>query len=449
MNIDLTEGRIGKKLLLYFIPIAAGTLFQQLYNAVDAIIVGKFVGTVALAAVGGSSTVITNLLIGFFVALSGGCSVIIAQIVGAKNDMALRRSTGTAVAFCLIAGAALSVTGFAFTPAMLRILRTPADTMASSVTYLRYIFVGVTAQLLYNIEAGILRAVGDSRSPFIYLFVCCMANIVMDLVFVCVFNMGVTGAALATILSQLLSAVLAGIKLSRSREAYRLSLKTLCLDRIMLRQMLHIGVPAGLQNAMYNLSNLIIQVAVNSLGTAVVAGWALSNKIDGFYWACANAAGIAVMNFAAQNYGAGRMDRVKDGLKLGLKAFMVVTVCFSVVLMALGRTLLPVFTDDMAVVDATWHIMLYIVPYYFTWTFIEIISGTLRGIGDAVAPVVICALGICVLRLVWLAVGFSLYPTLFTLCLNYPISWAVTDIAFVIYWFKGKWQNKLPKIQSL
>ncbi len=435
---DLTEGSIVKKLIAYFLPIAAGTMFQQLYNAADAIVVGKFVGTIALAAVGGSAAHITNLLIGFFVALSGGSTVVIAQLFGAKNEESIQKATGTAIAFCIISGIVLTVVGFACTPVFLRILQSPPDTIAASTVYLRIVFLGVTAQLLYNMEAGVLQAVGDSKSPFIYLLVCCITNIILDLLLVAVFKMGVAGAAIATIASQLMSAVLATVKLMRSKEAYRITLKGIGLHRELLGRMLRIGIPAGLQSSMYGISNMIIQVAVNLLGTATVAAWSLSGKIDGFYWACSNAAGIAVMNFAAQNYGAGRMDRVHDCEKLSLKLFMGVTLLFSALLLGVGRSVLPIFNDDADVLAKTWQVMLYMVPLYFTWTYIEIISGVLRGIGDAVVPVIIIGVGVCLLRVVWIATVYRSHPNMLNVCLAYPISWIVTDIAFFFYYRRVK-----------
>ena len=436
---DLTEGSIGKKLIIYFLPIAAGTLFQQLYNAADAIVVGKFAGTVALAAVGGSAAHITNLLIGFFVALSGGSAVVIAQLFGAKDEESIHKATGTAVAFCIISGIALTIVGLVFTPFFLRILQSPENTIPEATTYLRIVFLGVTAQLLYNIEAGVLRAVGDSKSPFIYLFICCMINIFLDLLLVAVLKMGVAGAAIATIASQIMSAALATVKLMRSSEAYRITIKGICIDRYLLGRMLRIGIPAGLQSSMYAISNMIIQVAVNLLGTATVAAWSLTGKLDGFYWACSNAAGIAVMNFAAQNYGAGHMDRVHSCEKLSLKLFMGVTLLFSAALLGLGRFVLPVFTDDAEVLTQTWQMMLYMVPLYFTWTYIEIISGVLRGIGDAIVPVIIIGVGVCLLRIVWIVTVYNAHPTMLNVCLAYPISWIVTDIAFFFYYRRVKW----------
>jgi len=449
MKQDLTEGSIAKKLIMYFLPIAAGTLFQQLYNAVDAIIVGKFVGTVALAAVGGSAANITNVLIGFFVALSGGCSVVIAQLFGAKDEHNLRRATGTAVAFCLISGLALSLMGWLLTPSMLRWLKAPDNTMTDAVRYLRIVFLGVTSQILYNIEAGILQAVGDSRSPFRYLLASCATNIVLDLLFVVVFHMGVTGVAVATVIAQLLSMTLATVRLMRSTEAYRIDVTQIRIDRLLLQKMLRIGVPAGLQSSMYSVSNMIMQIAINVLGTTVVAAWSLSGKIDGFYWACSSAACIALTNFIAQNYGAGQMQRVKDGFKLALKLFLCVTVGFSILLLTLGQLSLVLFTDDMAVVEATRVVMRWVVPFYFLWSLTDMLTGLLRGVGDAVNPVIICGIGTCLFRVLWIAIVFRLHPTLIIVCLSYCTSWFLTDLAFLRYYRKGKWRRKLTEVPDI
>ncbi len=443
MAQDLTEGSIGKKLLLYFLPIAAGTLLQQLYNAADAVIVGKFVGTTALAAVGGSAANITNLLIGFFVALSGGCTVIIAQLYGARDNLRLQRATGTAMAFCLLTGVVLTVIGLLWTPQMLALMQSPENTMQESTVYLRIVFLGVTAQLVYNIEAGILRAVGDSRSPFIYLLITCVLNIVLDLVFVAGFRWGVAGAAAATIASQIVSALLATVKLCRCTEHYRITLRGIRIDMALLGSMLRIGIPAGLQNSMYSVSNIILQVAVNLLGTTAVASWSLSGKIDGFYWACSNAAGLAVMNFAAQNYGAHRNDRIFRCVRLSLRVFLPVTVGFSVLLITAGCAALPLFTNDPEVIRMTTLIMRIITPFYFVWTFIEIISGILRGVGDAVIPVIICGIGVCLVRAIWIFTIYQMNRSIGTICVAYPVSWSITAVAFIVYYLKGSWRRRL------
>ena len=442
MKQNLTEGRIGKKLIMFFLPIAAGTIVQQLYNAVDGIIVGKYVGTVALAAVGGSAAIIMSVLIGFFVALSGGCTVVIAQLFGAGDEERLKAATDTAVSFCLAAGIALTVLGVALTMPMLRLMQTPEDTIRDSAVYLRIIFLGVTAQLLYNIEAGILRAVGDSRSPFIYLVICCLANVVLDLVFVLVFGMGVDGVAIATVLSQILSAVLGAVKLSRSNDAYRVSFKRLRVDGRILSHMMHIGIPTGLQAAMYSVSNMIIQIPINLLGTTVVASWALGGRIDGIFWATSSAAGMAVMNFAAQNFGAGKTERIYEVTRLSMKIFIIVSLGFSALFFIVTRPVLPIFNNDPAVIECTWYILKHFAPFYFIWTIVEVFSGVLCGVGDAVKAVIFCGVGTCLLRILWIIFIHPLSPTLLNLCILYPISWAVTAVAFGVYFKSGRWQKR-------
>lgn len=448
-KFDLTEGVIWKKLLLFFLPIAAGTLFQQLYNTVDAVVVGKFVGTGALAAVGGSTAQVIALCIGFFVALSGGAGVIIAQFFGAGDGSAVSRAANSSIAFSLVAGAALTAAGIWLTPAVLEAMGTPADTMTDSVVYLRIYFAGTIFVMLFNMGSAILRSVGDSRSPLLYLIICCLCNIALDLILVLRLHMGVAGVALATVLSQFLSTALVLLQLCRTRSAYRISLQHLRMERTVMTQMLRIGVPAGLQSSMYNLSNLIIQVAVNSLGTVVVASWTMTGKLDGVYWALSNALGTAIMSFVGQNFGAGRMERVKRCTRVGMVLSMSITAALVAALLSLGRFLLGLLLDDTAVIACTWEMMTYFVPFYFLWTFIEVISGVLRGVGDAIIPVIITGIGICGLRLVWVASVFVRFHTVLGISLCYPVSWLVTAAAMLIYYRRGRWQALRPAAQPI
>ena len=439
---DLTQGVVWKKLLVFFLPIAAGTCIQQLYNAVDGLIVGRFVGTVALAAVGGSSAQIINLLIGFFVATTAGASVVIAQIYGAGRDEDVRLAAGNAMAVFALLGLVLMAFGLLAAPAMLRLLRTPDDTMEASVLYLRIYFVGVPFVLLLNMESNMLRSVGDSFSPFLYMVAGCISNIVLDAVFVLVFHWGVAGVAIATVLAQVLNMGLLTWKLMRTRESYRLSLRELKLRGVYLRNMLHLGIPSGLQSSMYAVSNMIIQVGVNSLGTVVVASWAMSGKTDGIFWAVSNALGAAITSFIGQNLGAGRQDRVKLCVKQGLILGFAITVSLSGLIMLLGKPMLRILTQDQAVIDTTYQIMTYFVPFYFTWTLIEVLSAVLRGAGDAVRPVIIIGLGICLLRIVWVTTLFQWIHTLLVLSLCYVVSWVVTSTAMTIYYRRGRWMQR-------
>ncbi len=439
---DLTAGTVWKKLLVFFLPIAAGTIIQQLYNAADGLIVGRFVGTNALAAVGGSSAQIINVLVGFFVAMTAGASVVIGQIYGAGRREELNQAIGNAVTALAIAGSGLMIIGLIASPWLLRLLNTPEETLEDAVLYLRIYFLGVPFVMILNMESSILRGLGDSFHPFLYMVTGCILNILLDTLFVIAFGWGIAGVAIATVLAQILNTALLTWRLMRGTEEYRLTLRELKLKGVYLINMMRLGIPAGLQSSMYSISNMIIQVAVNSLGTVVVASWAMSGKTDGLYWAISSAMGAAITSFIAQNHGAGRTDRVKQCVRQGLIMHFLVTVIVSAGLMLSAIPLLRILTPDEAVVQTTYTIMAYFVPFYFTWVLVEVLSAVLRGVGDAVYPVVIIGTGICLFRVIWIATVFAHFGTLLSLCLSYTVSWSITSIALVIYYRKGGWMNR-------
>ncbi len=415
---DLTEGVIWKKLLLYFLPLAAGTLFQQFYNAVDALIVGRFIGTRALAAVGGSPAIVIHLVIGFVVALSSGAAVVIAQSFGAGDSENTSRAVGTAMSAFFLAGLLMTAVMLFLTDPVLRMMHTPADTMADAIRYMRIFFAGSVFMIIYNMGAGIMRAVGNSARPLLYLVVSCVCNIGLDLLFVTVFSMGVAGVALATVLSQMISCVFILRDLFCTKEIYGLTKDNLRIRRDLLNRMMRIGLPTGLQSSVFGISNLILTVAINGLGTVVVASWAMSGKIDGIYWAVSQAFGTALTNFVAQNYGAGKTERIRRGARIGILVFLIMTVLLSVTILLLAKQLLPVFTKDPAVQATTWRIITYFVPIYVTWTMIESLGGILRGMGDTLKPGVIMAVGICAFRIVWVFTVFRTWPTLFSISMS-------------------------------
>ena len=441
-NMNLTEGSVWQKLLVFFLPIAAGTIIQQLYNAVDGLIIGRFVGTNALAAVGGSSAQIINVLVGFFVAMTAGSSVIIGQIYGAGRREDLNRAIGSAVTVMGLFGLALMALGLIASPGLLRLLNTPAETLEDAVLYLRIYFLGVPFLMVLNMESGILRAVGDSFHPFLFMIAGCVLNIVLDVVFVVVFGWGVVGVAVATVTAQGVNTALLTRQLARRDQEYRLTVRELGVKGVYLTNMLRLGIPAGLQSSMYSLSNMTIQVAVNSLGTVVVASWAMSGKTDGFFWAISNAMGAAITSFIAQNYGAGRTDRVRQCVKQGLIMHLTVTIVVSVGLMLTAIPALRLLTPDEEVVETTYTVMSYFVPFYFTWVLVEVLSAVLRGVGDVVYPVVIIGVGICLFRVIWVLTVFAYFGTLLSLCLSYTVSWTITSIALLIYYRKGGWMNR-------
>ena len=441
-NMNLTEGSVWRKLLVFFLPIAAGTIIQQLYNAVDGLIVGRFVGTNALAAVGGSSAQIINVLVGFFVAMTAGSSVIIGQIYGAGRREDLNRAIGSAVTVMGLFGLVLMALGLIASPGLLRLLNTPAETIEEAVLYLRIYFLGVPFLMVLNMESGILRVVGDSFHPFLFMIAGCVLNIILDVAFVVVFGWGVAGVAVATVTAQGVNTALLTRQLARRDQEYRLTVRELGVKGVYLTNMLRLGIPAGLQSSMYSLSNMMIQVAVNSLGTVVVASWAMSGKTDGFYWAISNAMGAAITSFIAQNYGAGRTDRVRQCVKQGLIMHLTVTIVVSAGLMLTAIPVLRLLTPDKAVVETTYRVMSYFVPFYFTWVLVEVLSAVLRGVGDVAYPVVIIGIGICLFRVIWVLTVFAHFGTLLSLCLSYTASWTITSIALMIYYRKGGWMNR-------
>ena len=443
---QITEGVIWKQLLLFFFPILFGTFFQQLYNTVDAIIVGRFVGKEGLAAVGGSAAMIINLLVGFFVGLSSGATVIISQFYGARQQAKVSQAVHTAVAFSIAGGLVIMAIGLVSAPAALRAMGTPQETMEDSILYLRIYFMGLIGNLLYNMGAGILRAIGDSKRPLYFLIAGCLTNIVLDIVLVLVCKMGVAGAAWATIISQLVSAVLVVMTLLKTDDMYRLSLKDIRMNPNMLLRIIQIGLPAGLQSVMYSASNIIIQSSVNSLGTDIVAAWTAYGKIDVIYWTIINAFGISITTFVGQNFGAGKLERVYKGVRVCLGISAGATIFLSTVLYGFGQYIYLLFTTDTGVIEKGVEILHFLVPTLITYVCIEILSGALRGIGDCWIPMVMTALGVCLLRVVWIVVAVPIYPDIKTICFSYPLTWTVTSVLFLIYY---RWFSKIRKMKGL
>ncbi|MCC2878362.1 MATE family efflux transporter [Lachnoclostridium pacaense] len=431
----ITEGSIFGQLLLFFFPILFGTFFQQLYNTADAMVVGRFVGKQALAAVGGSTSTLINLLVGFFVGLSSGATVVISQFYGARKADKVHWAVHTSIAFSVIGGIVFMIIGLAGSPWALEAMKTPEDVMGHSVVYIRIYFLGIIANLIYNMGAGILRAVGDSRRPLYFLIASCLTNIALDILLVAVLRMGVAGAAIATISSQLLSAILVVRTLMRTDDMYKLEWNKVRIDRRMLQRIVRIGIPAGMQSVMYNISNVIIQAGVNTLGTDNVTAWATYGKVDGLYWMMINALGISVTTFVGQNYGAGRMDRVRKGAGACMVIGVVLTASVGVLLYNGGHLLVELFTTDQQVQAISMDLLHFMVPTFITYIAIEILSGTLRGVGDAWVPLVLTGIGVCAVRVLWIMFVLPKYYTIIGAAFCYPLTWSLTTIAFVIYYY--------------
>lgn len=430
----ITEGVIWKQLLLFFFPIVIGTLFQQLYNTVDAVIVGRFVGKEALASVGGSASVLANLVIGFFGGLSAGAAVIISQFYGAGDRRNLQKGLHTAYAFSLVFGVIASVAGFIMTPWLLKITKTPPEIMADSILYLRIYFSGIIFILIYNMGSSILRAVGDSRRPLYYLIVCCFLNIILDIVFVVVFHMGIAGAAAATLISQGVSAVLVTRTLMNSCDMMKLELREIRIDTPILKHEFKVGFPSGLQACMYSLTNIIIQASINNFGTDTAAAWAAYGKLDAIFWTVTGAFGIAITTFAGQNYGAKQYARVKKSVRVCLAMSFAVCGGLLLFLITFCRPLYHIFTTDKAVIDLGVYMLHYLAPSCIIFVFVEIYSGALRGIGDVVVPTLITLGGVCLLRIPWVLFVVPKSGELSTLMFSYPLTWIVTTLMMIPYY---------------
>ena len=442
---SITEGVIWKQLLAFFFPILLGTFFQQLYNTADAMIVGQFVGKEALAAVGGATGNLINLLVGFFVGLASGATVIISQFYGGHRDEDVSKAVHTAAAMALGCGVLLTVVGIVLSPMLLRMMGTPEDVMDYALTYMRIYFAGMIPNLIYNIGSGVLRAVGDSRRPLYFLIAACLTNIVLDVVFVLYLHMGVAGAALATILSQTISAVLVALTLMRSDLSYKLFLRKIRFHMDLLGQIIHIGLPAGLQSVMYSLSNVIIQSSVNSFGTDVLAAWTAYGKLDGLFWMTVSAFGISVTTFAGQNFGAQRYDRVRKSVRVCMGMTALATATISILLLNFGENLYRLFSNDEEVIRQGMIILKLLVPTYMTYICVEVLSGAVRGAGDSVVPTLFTLCGICLLRVVWVKFVTPSHNDIDFMLLSYPITWTITSLLFVVYYLRGNWLKRCIK----
>ncbi|MCI8665699.1 MAG: MATE family efflux transporter [Dorea sp.] len=440
---QITEGVIWRQLLIFFFPIVIGTLFQQLYNTVDAIIVGRFVGKQALASVGGSAAVLSNLVIGFFTGLSAGATVIISQHYGAKNKRNLRESLHTAYAFSIIASLILAVLGWILTPWLLTAIKTPADVLTDSILYLRIYFLGMISVLIFNMGSGIMRAIGDSKRPLYYLIICCLLNIVLDVVMVLIFRLGIAGVAVATVISQSVSAVLVTRALMTSYDTLKLSLTAIRISPSMLRSELRIGFPSGLESSMYGITNIIIQAAVNEFGTDTAAAWAAYGKLDAIFWTVCGAFGIAITTFSGQNYGAKRYDRVFKSVRVCLGMSFGICGSLLIFLVIFCRPLFHIFTTDLTVVKIGVYMLRYITPSYIVFVIIEILSGALRGIGDVLIPTLITLGGVCCVRLPWILLVVPRWHQLSSVMVSYPMSWMATAILLMLYYLYRKKHLKL------
>ena len=465
----ITEGVIWKQLLLYFVPLLAASFLQLLYNTADTIIVGRFVGKIALTAVGGSAGQIYAMVTEFMIGVSGGAGVILSQAYGARDRKLLDDGLHNAIALALVIGTLFTCVGLILAGPALRLAGAPPETLANSILYLRTVFTGLIPNVLYNMGASILRAVGDSKKPLRFLLISSCMNILLDILFVAVLRWGIGGAAFATILSQSLSATLVLRTLIRGpgaaeepagpvngtekadnvvegatpqeasdslREALMpsLDLHRLRLQREIVSKMLRLGVPLGFETLMYTFSCVVLTSAVNTFGTDTVAAYAGFVRIESFYWMLEAAFAVSITTFVGQNYGAGRMDRVHKVARQGA-VLMYLFMGTAIVIMYTGCPVwLGLFTTDAGVLAIGVAMMRYLLPYYILYVPSGVFFSTLRGLGDSLRPTIITFLCVCVLRIAWVAFVFPSYPTIEALLFCFPVSWTVTALTYPIYY---------------
>ena len=433
----MTQGSIPMLLIRFSIPLLIGNVFQQLYNTVDSIIVGNFVGKQALAAVGCTGPIV-NMLIGLFIGFSSGAGVVISQFYGAKDEEKLHSAVQTSIATTLILCVILTVLGVASVPLMLRLMDTPADVFSEAAEYLRLYFWGVSGVLLYNMGAGILRAVGDSTRPLYFLIFSALTNTVLDVVFVSSLRMGIAGAAIATVISQCLSAILVMLLLARARTAYRLDPRHLQLNGRILRKIALIGVPTALQMAITSFSNIFVQAYINHFESSCMAGWTAYNKVDSFAMLPMMSLSIAITTFVGQNLGAGDLKRAKSAARYGLVMGLVMTAVIMTPLMIFAPQMTALFNNDPEVVEyGTWFIRV-ISPFYLSFAINQVYLGALRGAGNTRTAMIITLCSFVVFRQIYLFISYRLGGGLLAVTLGYPMGWMLCSTLLLLYYYLGK-----------
>lgn len=443
-STDMTTGSIWKRMVSFAVPVFLGNLCQQLYNAVDSVIVGKFVGKQALAAVASSGNLIF-MMTGFFMGLFIGAGIVIAQYFGARNYEKVRSAVHTDIAFALCCGVLLTLLGVFFTPTILTWMRTPADVLSTSILYFRLYFLGSLATILYNAGMGILQAVGDSRSPLYYLVISSVVNVALDLLFVGAMDMGVAGAAVATVISQVVSAVLCIIKLTRSDGPYRLEIKRIGFDLPLLKKITSQGIPSGVQNSIIAIANVVVQSNINTFGSDAMAGCGSYSKVEGFVFLPITAFAMALTTFIGQNLGAGQFDRAKQGARIGILCSMAMAELIGVALFFLAPYAMRLFNDDPAVV-AIGVRQSHIEALFFCFlAFAHGVSAVLRGAGRAQVPMYTMLGCWCILRVSYITLALKVCPDIATIFWAYPITWSVSCVVFLIYYLKADWVHALEK----
>lgn len=437
----MTEGVIWKELLLFSVPLLLGNLFQQLYNAVDSVVVGNYIGAQALAAVGSSAPVI-NLLVSFFMGLSVGAGVIISRYFGARNQQGLQDSIHTSLALSLAAGVFMTIFGILFSPTILRWIGTPTDVMDSSVLYLRIYFGGILSVMLYNMGSGILRAVGDSKNPLYFLMISSVTNILLDLLFVIVFKMGIAGVGWATLIAQTISAILTLLLLIKTKQEYKVVLKKIRFHKDQLIEIIRLGLPSGIQNGVVSFSNVIVQSNINAFGSLAMAGCGAYTKIDGFAILPVMSYSMALTTFTGQNMGAKKYDRVKQGARSGILMSLLTTIAISALLLIFGEQVLSIFSDNAKVISYGLYMMRILAPFYIFLAISHAFNGIIRGAGITTIPMIVMITCWCGMRMTWILLSVPIFHDIGVVFMGWPLTWAASALWLFIYYKKGNWMKR-------
>ena len=440
-NVNLTEGVIWKNLLTFTLPLLLSALLQQLYNTVDLLIVGRFAGKVDMAAIGASGP-ITVLVVALFMGMSTGTSVLVAQYYGAKDRAELSKTVHTNFAMAIYGGLGLTILTVVLSPWFLSLIDTPENVMGPATRYLQIIFVGLVPVMVYNMGSAVLRSVGDSVRPFNFLAIAAGLNIVLDLFFVGYLKMGAIGAGIATAIAQSTSGILVIISLMRTTDIYRLRLKKIRFHKKTLERIVAIGLPAAISGGIIGLSNVIIQAKINVFGAQAIAGVAAASRIDGFVFTSLEAFALAITTFVGQNIGARKPKRLKTGIGTAIIMTLIFVASVSSVLVIFRHPFMHIFTADKDVVYYGAKMIGTLAPFYVIFSVTEVLSGAIRGSGDAIPIMVITLIGMFVIRIGWIIVAMPIYNTIDIIYWSYPISWIFTWALTLVYYFKGKWRKR-------
>ena len=440
-SADLTSGPMLQKIILFSIPLAASSILQLLFNAADVVVVGRFAGSTALAAVGSNGSLI-NLLVNLFVGLSLGANVVAARCFGAKDERGVQNTVQTSVTLGLVSGVLLAVVGFFAARGLLELMSCPEDVIDLSALYLKIYFIGMPMTMLYNFSSALLRAVGDTRGPAVIIASGCLVNAVLDVIFVAVLHMEALGCGIAVALTICSNATMIVIRMMHAPGAWRLSLSKLGIDPGICKSMISCGLPLGFQSAAYSISNVLIQVSVNSFGADVTTAWGLSGRLDGIVWMVTEALGVSITTFSAQNFGARNYERMRKGYHTSLVLSFMLIGGLSAVLLVFSGPLSRLFVDDASISAYTTTILHFIAPFYAIYSIIENASGSIRGAGVSLQPMLLTIFGTVVLRVIWVFAIMPFDPSLEHLLLVYPVTWLITATMFTIYHHSGNWLRR-------